>query len=116
MVMKNDAFVRLPVSEAANTPWDTFAAEPRHSAWRNFDASFKGILTSGGDKIYSHRTCRRATHFKSARAGDKHDRSSLLPEFKKGETKFQYLLEALNGVAKEFSDIENENDDCDSDE
>ena len=26
--MKNNAFVRLPVSEAANTPWDTFAADP----------------------------------------------------------------------------------------
>ena len=77
MVMKNNAFVRLPVSEAANTPWDTFAAQPRHAAWRNFDASFKGILTSGGDKTYSHHTGRRAAHFKSARAGDKHDRSSL---------------------------------------
>ena len=116
MVMKNNAFVQLPVSEAADTPWDTFAAEPRHAVWRNFDASFKGILTSGGDKTYSHRTGRRAAHFKSARAGDKHDRSSLSPEFKTGETKFQYLLEALNGVTKEFSDIENENDDCDSDE
>ena len=89
MVMKNNAFVQLPVSEAANTPWDTFAAEPRHAVWRNFDASFKGILTSGGDKTYSHRTGRRAAHFKSARAGDKHDRSSLSPEFKTGETKFQ---------------------------
>ena len=39
--MKNNAFVWLPVSEAANTPWDTFAAEPRDAAWRNFDASFK---------------------------------------------------------------------------
>ena len=29
MVMKNNAFVRLPVSEAAKTPWDTFAAEPQ---------------------------------------------------------------------------------------
>ena len=88
MVMKINAFVRLPVLEAANTPWDTFVAELR-AAWRNFDASFKGILTSGGDKTYSHRTGRRVAHFKSARAGDKHDRSSLLPEFKKGETKFQ---------------------------
>ena len=59
MVMKNNAFVRLPVSEAASTPWDTFAAEPRDAVWRNFDASFKGILTSGGDKTYSHRTGRR---------------------------------------------------------
>ena len=92
MVMKNNAFVWLPVSEAANTTWDTFAAEPRHAVWRNFDAFFKGILTSGGDKTYSHRTCRRAAHFKSARAGDKHALSSLFPEFKKGETKFQYLL------------------------
>ena len=83
MAMRNNAFVRLPVSEAANTPWDTFAAEPRDAAWRNFDASFKGILTSGGDKTYSHlhRTGRRAAYFKSARAGDKHDRSSLLSEF-----------------------------------
>ena len=87
--MKNNAFVRLPVSEAANTPWDTFAAEPRDAVWRNFDASFKGILTSGGDKTYSHRTGRRVAHFKSAGGGDKHDRSSLLPDFKKGETKFQ---------------------------
>ena len=78
MVMKNNPFYRLPVSEAANTPWDIFAAEPRDAVWRNFDASFKGILTSGGDKTYSHRTGRRAVHFKSARAGDKHDRSSLL--------------------------------------
>ena len=116
MVMKNSAFVRLPVSEAANTPWDTFAAEPRDAVWRNFDASFKRILTSGGDKTYSHRTGRRAAPSKSARAGDKHARSLLLPEFKKGETKLQYLLEALNGVTKEFSDIENESDDCDSDE
>ena len=89
MVMKNNAFVRLPVSEAANTPWDTFAAEPRDAVWRNFDASFKGILMSGGDKTYSHRTGRRVAHFKSAREGDKNNRSSLLPEFKKGETKFQ---------------------------
>ena len=29
MVIKNNAFVRLPVSEAAKTPWDIFAAEPR---------------------------------------------------------------------------------------
>ena len=48
-----------------------------------------GILTSGGDKTYSHRTGGPVAHFKSARAGDKHDRSRLLPEFKKGETKFQ---------------------------
>ena len=89
MVMKNNAFVRLPVSEAANTPWDTFAAEPRDAVWRNFDASFKGILTSGGDKTYSLCTGRRVSHFKSAGAGDKHDCSSLLPKFKKGETKFQ---------------------------
>ena len=89
MVMKNNAFVGLPVSEAANTPWDTFAAEPRDAAWRNFDASFKGILTSGGDKPYSHRAGRPVAYFKSARAGDKHDRSSLLTEFKKGVTKFQ---------------------------
>ena len=66
----------------------TFAAEPRDAVWRNFDASFIGILTSGGDKTYSHSTGRRIAHFKSARAGDKHD-CSLLPEFKKGETKFQ---------------------------
>ena len=88
-VKKNNAFVRLPVSEAANTTWDTFAAEPRDAAWRNFDASFKEILTSGGDKTYSHHTGRRVAHFKSARAADKHDHSSLLPEFKKGETKFK---------------------------
>ena len=94
MVMKNNAFVWLPVSEAANTTWDTVAAEPRQAVWRNFDAFFKGILTSGGDKTYSHGRGRRAAHFKSARAGDKHDRSSLLPEFRKGETKFQYLLSA----------------------
>ena len=29
MVMKNNVFVRLPVSEAAKTPWDTFAVERR---------------------------------------------------------------------------------------
>ena len=89
MVMKNNAFVRLPVSEAAKTPWDTVAVERRDAVWRKFDAFLKGILTSGGDKTYSHRTRRRVAHFKSARPGDKHDRSSLLPEFKKGETKFQ---------------------------
>ena len=91
MVMNNNAFVRLPVSEAAKTPWDTFPVEGRDAVWRNFDASFKGILTSGGDKTYSHRTgtCRHVAHFKSARAGDKHDHSSLLPELKKGETTFQ---------------------------
>ena len=89
MVMKNNAFVRLPVSEAAKTPWDTVAVERRDAMWRNFDASFKGILTSGGDKTYSHCTGRRVAHFKSARAGDEHDRSSLLPEFKNGETKLQ---------------------------
>ena len=88
MVIKNNAFVRLPVSEAAKAPWDTFAAELRDSVWRNFDASFKRFLTSGGDKTYSHRTGRRVAHFKSTRAGDKHDRSLVLPEFKKGETKF----------------------------
>ena len=43
MVMKNNAFVRLPVSEAAKTPWDTVAVERRDAVWRNFDASFKGI-------------------------------------------------------------------------
>ena len=89
MAMKNNAFVPLPVSEAAYTPRDTFVAEPRDAAWRNFDASFKGILTSGGDKTYSHRTGRQVAHFKSARGGDKHDCSSLLPELKKGKTKFQ---------------------------
>ena len=35
---------------------DTFAVERRDAVWRNFDASFKGILTSGGDKTYSHCT------------------------------------------------------------
>ena len=50
MMMKNNAFVGLPVSEAAKAPWDTFAAEPRDAGWRNFDASLKGILTSGGYK------------------------------------------------------------------
>ena len=81
MVMKNNAFVRLPVSEAAKTPWDTFTPEPRDAMWRNFDASFKGILTSGGDKTYSHSAGRRVAHSKSARAGDKYARLSLLPEF-----------------------------------
>ena len=81
MVMKNNAFVRLPVSEAAKTPWYTFAPEPRNAVWRNFDASFKGILTSEGDKTYSHRTGGRVAHSKSERASDKHARSSLLAEF-----------------------------------
>ena len=89
MVMKNNAFVRLPVLEAAKTPWNAFAVERRDAVWRNFDASFKGILTRGGDKTYSHRTVKRVAHSKSARASDKHDHSSLLPEFKKGKTKFQ---------------------------
>ena len=89
MVMKNNAFVRLPVSEAAKSPWDTITVERRNAVWRNFDASFKGILTSGDDKAYCHRTGRRVAHFKSARTGDKHDRSSFLPEFNKGENKFQ---------------------------
>ena len=89
MVMKNNVFAWLPVSEAAKTPWDTFAVECWDAVWHSFDASFKGILTSGGDKTYYNRTGRRVAHFKSARAGDKHDRSSLLPEFKKGETKLQ---------------------------
>ena len=62
MVMKNNAFIRLPVSEAANTPWDTFAAEPRDAVWRNFDASFKGILTSGGDKTYSEQVTSMIVH------------------------------------------------------
>ena len=87
--MKNNPFVRLPVSEAAKTPWDTFAAEPRDAMGCNFDASVKGIVTSGGDKTYSHRTGRNVAHFKSAGAGGKHDHSSLSLEFKKGETKFQ---------------------------
>ena len=69
---------------------DPFAVEHRDAVWRNFDASFKGILTSGGDKTYSHRTGKRVAHFWSL----------LLPEFKKGEAKFQWLLEALNGVTK----------------
>ena len=79
--MKNNAFDRLPVSDAAKTPWDTFAAEPQDAVWRNCDASFKGILTSGGYKPYSHRAGRRVAHAKSARAGNKYARSSLLPEF-----------------------------------
>ena len=87
--MKNNTFVRWPVSDASKTPWDTVAAERRDAVWRNFDVSFKGILTSGGDKTYSHRTGRRVAHFKSPGTGNKHDRSSLLPEFKNGETKFQ---------------------------
>ena len=66
MVMKHNAFVRLPVSDAAKTPWDTFTAEPRDAVWRNFDASLKGILTSGGNKNYSHRAGRRVAHSKSA--------------------------------------------------
>ena len=41
---------------------------------------------------------------------------SYLNSRKAKPKKFQYLLEALNAVAKEFSDIENENDDCHSDE
>ena len=41
MVMKNKAFVRLPVSEVAKAPWDTVAVERRDAVWRNFDASFK---------------------------------------------------------------------------
>ena len=58
MVMKNNTLVRLSVSEAAKTPWDAFAVERRGAVWRNFDASFKGILMNGGEKIYSHRTGR----------------------------------------------------------
>ena len=65
MVMKNNAFVRLPVSKAARMPWDTFAVERRDAVSRNFDASFKEILTSGGDKTYSHCTGRRVAHFMS---------------------------------------------------
>ena len=87
--MKNNTFVGLPVSEAAKTPWDTFAAELRDAKGCNFDVSFKGILTSGGDNTYYYRKSRKVAHFKSAGAGDKHDHSSLLLEFKKGETKFQ---------------------------
>ena len=37
--MKNNAFVRLPLSEAAKMPWDTFAVERLDAVWRNFDAS-----------------------------------------------------------------------------
>ena len=40
----------------------TFAFERLDVVWRNFDASFKGILTTGGDKTYSHRTGRRVAH------------------------------------------------------
>ena len=58
MEMKNNAFVRLPVLEDAETPWDNVAVERRDAVWRKFDASFKGILTSGDDKTYSHRTGR----------------------------------------------------------
>ena len=72
-MMKNNPFVRWPVSEGAKTPWDTFAAEPGDAVACNLDASFKGIWTGGGDKTYSHRTCRQVAYFKSARAGDKHD-------------------------------------------
>ena len=36
MVIKNNTLVRLSVSEAAKTPWDTFAAEPWDAVW-NFD-------------------------------------------------------------------------------
>ena len=89
MVMKNNTFLWLPVLEAAKLSWDNFVVERRDAVWRHFDASFKGILTSGGDKTYCHRTGRRVAHFKSARAGDKHDRSSLSPKFKKGETNFR---------------------------
>ena len=58
MVIKNNTLVRLSVSEAAKVPWDTFAVERRGAVWHTFDASFKGILTSGGEKTYSHRTGR----------------------------------------------------------
>ena len=68
MVMKNNTFVRLPVSEAAKSSWDTFAVERRDAVWRHFDASFKGILTNRGDKTYCHRTGRRVAHLKSAQA------------------------------------------------
>ena len=54
-----------------------------------FDAPFKGILTNGGDKTNFHPAGRRVAHSKSARASDKHGRSVLSPEFKKGKTKFQ---------------------------
>ena len=88
-MMKNNAFARLPVSEAAKTPWmDTFAVERRDAVWRNFDASFKGILTSGGDKTYSHRTGRRVANFKSAGASDKHDRSSSYLSSRKAKPSF----------------------------
>ena len=90
MVMKNNAFVRLPVSDrSCQDAMGYLCRRTPDAVWRKFDTSFKGILTSGGDKTYSHRTGRQVTHFKSARAGDKHDRSSLLPQFKKGETEFQ---------------------------
>ena len=89
MVIKNNTFVRLPVSEAAKSSWNNFVVERQDAAWRNVDASFKGVLTSGSDKTYCHRPGRRVTPFKSARAGGKHDRASLSPEFQKDETKFR---------------------------
>ena len=52
------------------------------------DASFKGILMSGGEETF-HYTGRRVAHSEFARAGDKNDHLFLLSEFKKGEIKFQ---------------------------
>ena len=70
--MKNNAFVRLPVLEAAKMPWDTFAVERLIAVWCNFDTSFKGILREEVTRPTPIvQADRRVAHSKSAKAGDK---------------------------------------------
>ena len=43
MMMAEKAFVRIPVLQAATTPWDIFTVERLDAVGRKFDAFFKGI-------------------------------------------------------------------------
>ena len=79
-------------------------------------ASFKEILSCGGENRYSHHTGSRTAHAQSERQGNKHDRSFPCQDVKKAATLRDSLSESLERAmhpASDSSTSESDEPNCD---
>lgn len=98
--------------------WNNYPTEHMESVWRVLFASFKGILSCGGENRYSHHTGSRTAHAKSDREGERHDRSFPRKDADKATLVRDSLTECIEENAECLvSDAStSESDACDSDE
>lgn len=80
--------------------WNDYPFERMESVWRILFASFKGILSCGGENKYSHHTGSRTAHAKSGRQGDRHDRSIPREDVEKATVVRASLTESLEASTK----------------